>query len=176
MRNALLALLVDGPAHGYELKRAIEQNFGDAWPPLNIGQIYTTLARLERDSLVQSVHVAQDGRPDKKVYEITDSGRDEVRVWMEEPTTGTRLKDEFYTKLVLARLPGVVSLNGQIDVAAMIARQRREYLQALRDLNEMLLRQERNQPSELLIEGAILHLEADLKWLDLCEQRLIPNG
>ena len=175
MRNTLLALLAQGTAHGYELKQAIEQTFGDAWPPLNIGQVYTTLGRLERDGFVASAHVAQAGRPDKRVYELTDAGRDEVRRWLEEPVSGPRLKDEFFTKLVLARLPGVAALNGGSDPRALIARQRRDYLQSLRDLNGLLLRQ---QPGDgqlsaaLLIEGAILHLEADLKWLDLCEQRL----
>jgi DNA-binding PadR family transcriptional regulator len=180
MRNALLALLADGPAHGYELKHAIEQTFGDAWPPLNIGQIYTTLGRLERDGLVESAHVAQEGRPDKRVYALTGTGRAEVRAWIEAPTPGTRLKDEFFMKLVLARLPGVAALDGRTDPLALIARQRREYLQTLRDLNTQLLRGQRaagddggpNVAAELLIEGAILHLEADLKWLDLCERRL----
>ncbi len=176
MRNTLLALLAEGTAHGYELKQAIEQTFGDAWPPLNIGQIYTTLGRLERDGFVSSAHVAQAGRPDKRVYELSEAGREEVRDWLEEPVTGPRLKDEFFTKLVLARLPGVASLNGGTDARALIARQRRDYLQSMRDLNGLLLRQQRNGGDQttaaLLIEGAILHLEADLKWLDVCEQRL----
>ena len=176
MRNTLLALLAEGVAHGYELKQAIEQTFGDALPPLNIGQIYTTLGRLERDGLVASAHVAQAGRPDKRVYELTEAGREEVRRWLEEPVTGPRLKDEFFTKLVLARLPGVAALNGGADPRALIARQRRDYLQSLRDLNGLLLRQQVNGGNQtsaaLLIEGAILHLEADLKWLDVCEQRL----
>lgn len=179
MRNTLLALLAEGTAHGYELKQAIEQIFGDAWPPLNIGQIYTTLGRLERDGLVASAHVAQAGRPDKRVYELTDAGREEVRRWLEEPVSGTRLKDEFFTKLILARLPGVAALNGGTDPRALIARQRRDYLQSLRDLNSLLLRNHgssNHASAALLIEGAILHLEADLKWLDLCERRLTKGA
>ncbi|HEX5164251.1 MAG TPA: PadR family transcriptional regulator [Thermomicrobiales bacterium] len=175
MRNTLLALLAEGSGHGYELKQAIEQTFGDAMPQINIGQVYTTLGRLERDGLVASAHVAQAGRPDKRVYELTEMGREEVRRWLAEPVNGPRLKDEFFTKLVLARLPGVAALNGGTDARALIARQRRDYLQSLRDLNGLLLRQSRDggpTSAELLIEGAILHLEADLKWLDLCEQRL----
>lgn len=176
MRNTILALLADGTAHGYELKQAIEQTFGDAFPPLNIGQIYTTLGRLERDGLVASLHVTQAGRPDKKVYDLTDAGREEVRRWLDEPVSGPRLKDEFFTKLILARLPGVAALNGGTDPRALIARQRRDYLQSMRDLNGLLLNQQRNGAEQtsaaLLIEGAIFHLEADLKWLDLCEQRL----
>jgi len=179
MRNTLLALLAEGAAHGYELKQGIEQIFGDAWPPLNIGQVYTTLGRLERDGLVASSHVPQAGRPDKRVYELSDAGREEVRRWLVEPVSGPRLKDEFFTKLILARLPGVAALNGHTDPAALIARQRRDYLQTLRDLNGLLLKQySGGSPTSaaLLIEGAILHLEADLKWLDLCEQRLTEGA
>jgi DNA-binding PadR family transcriptional regulator len=176
MRNTLLALLADGTAHGYELKHAIEQTFGDAWPPINIGQIYGTLGRLERDGLVASAHVAQSGRPDKRVYEITEAGRAEVLRWLEEPSTGPRLKDEFFTRLVLSRLPGVAALDGDANPRTLISRQRREYLQLLRDLNGLLQKQgdagRGTTSAALLIEGAILHLEADLKWLDLCEQRL----
>jgi DNA-binding PadR family transcriptional regulator len=176
MREVLLALLADGREHGYELKQAVEQTFGGTWPPLNIGQIYTTLGRLERDGLVQSEHVSQEGRPDKRVYTLTDAGRAELREWIEAPVAGARLKDEFFTKLVLARLPGVARLNGASDPLALINRQRREYLGMLRQLNLALLREEedhgRGTSAALLIEGAILHLEADLKWLDVCEQRL----
>ena len=68
MRFPLLALLANGPAHGYELKQALEQQFGSVLPPLNAGQIYTTLSRLERDDLVKDNAVEQNGRPNKRVY------------------------------------------------------------------------------------------------------------
>jgi DNA-binding PadR family transcriptional regulator len=175
VKNVLLALLANGHEHGYELKHAVESTFGDTWPPLNIGQIYTTLQRLERDGLVQSRHVSQEGRPDKRVYELTDAGRTELREWIEAPVPAQRLKDEFFNKLALARLPGVASLNGASDPGSLISRQRREYLGTLRQLNLALMKEEerngRGTAAALLIEGAILHLEADLKWLDLCEQR-----
>jgi DNA-binding PadR family transcriptional regulator len=179
MINVLLALLAVGRDHGYELKQAIEEVFGVAWPPVNIGQIYTTLARLERDGLVESEHVPQDGRPDKRVYSLTDAGRVTLRDWIDEPVGGAHLKDEFYTKLVLARLPGVTRLDGAGDPIALIQRQRREYLAIVRQLNLALLRQEeageRGSSAALLIEGALFHIEADLKWLDLCERRLTES-
>ena len=81
MRFALLALLSLGPAHGYELKAAFETHFGAVWPPLNIGQVYTTLARLERDGLVVATDVEQSDRPNKRVYSLTGAGR-EFRVWI----------------------------------------------------------------------------------------------
>ena len=170
MRHAILALLAGEPRHGYELKQAFEQTFGAAWPPLNIGQIYTTLSRLERDGLVAGRLVEQDNRPDKRVYDLTEAGQRELSLWLAAPTAGPRLKDDFFTKLVLLGLPGV---NG-VDPAQLIARQRREYLQALRGLNDLATSEQAagNDTAVLLIEGAILHAQADLRWLDLCEQRI----
>ena len=175
MRYAFLALLGSQPRHGYELKLALDQIFDDALPPINAGQIYTTLARLERDGLVQSARVAQSSRPDKRVYELTPAGREALAAWLAEPAAGPQLKDEFFMKLVLARLPGI---DGGHDPAALIGRQRRAYLQSLRDLADLAARKESdsNPTALLLIEGAILHLQADLKWLDLCEERLTQGG
>ena len=167
MRYPFLALLADAPAHGYELKLALEQRFGSVLPPLNAGQVYTTLARLERDGRVKGSDVPDDTRQ-KRVYELTPAGREALEEWVATPTTGTRLRDEFFMKLVLAGLTGVA------DPRSLIERQRREYLQALRDL--AVAAPNGNAVSSLLVEGAALHLEADLKWLDLCEERLIQEA
>jgi DNA-binding PadR family transcriptional regulator len=164
MRYPFLALLADGPAHGYELKLALEHRFGSVLPPLNAGQVYTTLGRLERDGLVRGSDVPEDARQ-KRVYELTDAGRDALADWVAAPATATRLRDEFFLKLVLAGLTGIA------DPRALIERQRREYLQALRDLAGAAANG--NEAGSLLAEGAALHLEADLKWLDLCQERLI---
>jgi DNA-binding PadR family transcriptional regulator len=169
MRYPFLALLASGPAHGYELKQELEQRFGRMLPPLNAGQIYTTLGRLERDGLVRGDRVEQDGRPNKRVYELTEDGRQALADWVASPAPGTRLKDEFFMKLVLAGLTGVA------DPRALIERQRREYLQSLRDLTELASRGDGDPAVELLLEGAALHLKADLEWLDLCDQRLTPQ-
>ena len=118
MRFPLLALLAQGPAHGYELKRALEQRFGAVLPPLNAGQIYTTLSRLERDGLVDDDAVAQNGRPNKRVYRLTEAGRLELRTWLQDSTPQTRLKDDFFIKLVLARAAGIAEPH------ELIARQR----------------------------------------------------
>jgi DNA-binding PadR family transcriptional regulator len=166
MRFPLLALLADGPAHGYDLKRRLEEGFGSALPPVNAGQIYTTLARLERDGLVEAERVAQNGRPNKRVYELTAEGREAVAGWVVEPTGGARLKDEFFTKLVVAGSTGLA------DPRELIDRQRAEYLRALRAVEELARRENGNVTAALLYEGAALHLEADLKWLALCERRM----
>jgi DNA-binding PadR family transcriptional regulator len=163
MKNALLTLLAREPAHGYELKQLYEQLFKTVLPPVNAGQIYTTLARLERDQLVQDHHVEQNDRPDKRVYMLTPQGREAVRAWFAEPVNGPHLRDEFFLKLMLARATAVT------DIDNLLHRQRQAYLQALRHLNDLLAPLP-DQDTRLLIQGAILHLKADLQWLDLCEE------
>ena len=173
MRHALLALLAAEPAHGYQLKLRLEQEFGSAWAGVNIGQVYTTLGRLERDGLVQSCFVAQESRPDKKVYEVTAAGRVDLNEWIASPPELPRLHQDVFMKLVLARSPGV---NPVWSAAALIQRQRTAYLQLLRDLNNLAVSAGRTETELLLLQGAILHLQADLDWLDLLERRNTPGG
>lgn len=168
MRFALLALLAQGPAHGYELKQAFDELFHTVYRTLNAGQIYTTLSRLERDGLVQDQVIPQEGRPDKRVYELTSAGGQELEKWFAKPVIGPRLKDEFFMKLILAHVAAIA------DAGEIIARQRSEYLQMLHELNELIMRSGTGiqATSNLLIKGAILHLKADLEWLELCEQEM----
>ena len=147
----------------------MEQRFGAVLAPLNAGQIYTTLSRLERDGLVDDDAVAQNGRPNKRVYRLTEQGRVELSGWVADSTPQTRLKDDFFIKLVLARAAQIA------DPLELIDRQRAAYLQALRDLDDVAAQANGDETAALLVEGAALHLEADLKWLDLCEQRM-TNG
>ncbi|MCW2939240.1 MAG: transcriptional regulator protein-like protein [Actinomycetia bacterium] len=167
MRQMLLALLAKEPAHGYELKQAIEQTFGSAYPSPNIGQIYVTLGRLERDGLVASQDVAQTGRPNKRVYELTATGRETLTDWIQQPSEGFRIRDDFFIKLALA------PLTGSADRAALINQQRRHHLNSMRALNDLSRTTERdNATARLLIEGARLHLQADLDWLERCQEEL----
>ena len=165
MKELFLALLAGERAHGYELKQSFEQEFGDLLPALNTGQIYVTLSRLERDGLVVGRAVPGDGRG-KRVYELTEAGRAALASWIELPVAGTRLKDEFFMKFV------VVASVRLAEPKQLLEGQRREYLQSLRDLNALLEADGKGPAAELLVEGAILHLKADLEWLDLIEQRL----
>ena len=166
MRFPFLALLAEHPAHGYEMKQALEHKFGSALPALNAGQVYTTLGRLERDGLVRGSDVPDDSRQ-KRVYELTDDGRNALEKWFEAPAAGPRLRDEFFMKLVLAQQTGVAQPR------RLVERQRRDYLQALRDLAGVPT--DGNRVASLLLEGASLHLEADLKWLNLCEEQLLDK-
>lgn len=165
MRHAVLALLADEPAHGYEIKRALEERFGAVIAPLNAGQVYTTLQRLQRDELVADDAVAQSGRPDKRVYRLTAAGREALREWLGAPSAPTKLRDDFFMKLVLAHSMGLA------DPAELIARQRAAYLRSLGQL-ERVLAGGADGTEALVVEGAALHLEADLKWLDRCEEAL----
>ena len=165
MRELFLALLSGERAHGYELKQSLEHEFGDLLPALNAGQIYVTLGRLERDGLVVGHAVPGDPRG-KRVYELTELGREAVAAWIDTPVSGRRLKDEFLMKLV------VLASAGLAEPTQLLEEQRREYLQSLRDLNALLEADGKEPAAELLVEGAILHLKADLEWLDLIERRL----
>ena len=165
MRHAVLALLADEPAHGYEIKRALEERFGTVIAPLNAGQVYTTLQRLQRDELVADDAVAQSGRPDKRVYRLTAAGRRALEEWLGTVSAPTRLRDDFFMKLTLAHSMGLA------DPAELIARQRDTYLRALGEL-ERVLAGGADGTTALVVEGAALHLEADLKWLDRCEEAL----
>jgi DNA-binding PadR family transcriptional regulator len=174
VRQHLLALLAKESAHGYELKSALEQIFGEAYPSPNIGQIYVTLKRLEQDGLVRSEDVEQANRPNKKVYELTQAGRDALRAWVEEPGEGPRVRDEFFVKLILAPMAG---LAGRLE---LINLQRRHYLGIMRNLTGLQAAADRaaaagreDVPARLLIEGAILHLQADLDWLERCQEELL---
>lgn len=167
MRLPLLALLAKEPAHGYELKSHLEQIFGEAYTPPNIGQIYLTLQRLERAGLVRGQDVVQATRPNKRVYELTAAGREAVATWLEQPSRGPRVRDDFFVKLILSPLAGVT------DRLGLINRQRRHYLAQMRGLSRLAADAGSNTIPRLHIEGAMLHLQADLDWLQRCQEELV---
>jgi len=170
LRYALLGLLARNSLHGYDLKNNLERALGGHWE-INFGQIYNTLARLERDGCVEVAAEDEDGRR-KKTYVITMLGRKELDEWLSEPVEKPRqLRDEFFIKLIVGKLAGTG------DVSSMIDRQRRAYLKQLRSLTDLATKTN-DLMVTLLIEGAILHLQADLHWLDACDERMefAPGG
>jgi DNA-binding PadR family transcriptional regulator len=168
VRLPLLALLAKEPAHGYELKNRLEQIFGEAYPSPNIGQVYLTLQRLERAGLVLSQDVVQATRPNKRVYELTPAGREAVSAWLESPSDGPRVRDDFFMKLALG------PLVGDIDRLGLINRQRRHYLAQMRGLSGLAAdAADGNRVARLLVEGAMLHVQADLDWLERCQEELM---
>jgi DNA-binding PadR family transcriptional regulator len=170
IQHAVLALLVDGPGHGYELKGAFEHAVGPHWGPLNIGHLYQVLDRLSRDGLAVSHRVPQQVKPARVVYEITSTGRAELRRWLASPvarTTGYR--DDFFLKVMAAahsRDPEVVR--------TVVATQRGYLVREVSNLNEMA--RDADVVVGLLLSAAGRHLSADLAFLDDVEARLLGNG
>jgi len=160
-----MALLAGDSGYGYEIKRALQAQFGDLLPAMNPGQIYSTLARLERDGLVAGEDVVGDSRG-KRVYRLTTAGREHLARWIEAPVPGLRLKDDFFMKFAVATSMGLAVPK------RLIERQRSEYYQSLRDLDAAVASNDKGPAAQLLVEGAVLHLKADIAWLDLIEERL----
>jgi DNA-binding PadR family transcriptional regulator len=165
IKHGLLALLQEGPKYGYQLRGEFEAATGATWP-LNIGQVYTTLTRLERDQLVQS----EDG-DGKSMYEITDAGRAELATWFETPVTReSRPRDELAIKLALAlAVPG-------IDVQAVVQRQRMATMGSLQELTRLKRGSRDGELSwQLVVESMIFASEAEIRWLDHCEATLLRH-
>jgi DNA-binding PadR family transcriptional regulator len=150
--------------HGYQLRTEFEATTGSTWP-LNIGQVYTTLARLERDGFVEPV-----GESDGRVtYRLTDSGHAEVLVWYETPVAReNRPRDELAIKLAMAlTTPGV-------DVHRVVQRQRTGTLRSLQELTRLKAGADQVADAAwlLVLEAMIFQAEAEVRWLDHCETRL----
>jgi DNA-binding PadR family transcriptional regulator len=142
------------------VKTRFEAMLGGTWD-VNIGQIYTTLQRLERDGLVRPV--GHRGDRGKLLYELSPEGNKALDEWLAQPDSGPQqLHEEIYVKLLLATRIA----NG--DLKGMLARQKRAYLQRLRDLNRLEEGARRDGRIDLarLVRGALLHTEADIKWMD----------
>ena len=166
VRQALLALLDRGPTYGYQLRSDFESRTGGTWP-LNIGQVYTTLARLERDGLVRTVEAETESG--HVVYEITDPGRTEVTDWFATPVPrDVPARDEVAIKLAMA-----VDVPG-LDIAAVVQQQRRASIAALQDFTR--LKRTADDGGDLawslVLDRLIFDAEAEVRWLDHCETRL----
>ncbi|WP_030164553.1 PadR family transcriptional regulator [Spirillospora albida] len=173
IRHGLLALLSQGPRYGYQLRAEFESSTGATWP-LNIGQVYSTLARLERDELV--VRAGDDGEG-RFVYEITPAGEADVRRWFATPVAAAdRPRDELAIKLAMAvTAPGV-------DVRAVVQTQRAATLRTLQDLTRLKMGAPAvpaDQPDRawrLVLESMIFQAEAEVRWLDHCEVYVARAG
>jgi DNA-binding PadR family transcriptional regulator len=165
MREAMLALLAKEPAHGYELRQRLTRALGPIGEVLNPGQVYVTLARLERAGLVRADQVAQTAAPDKKVYEVTAAGREHVASWLLDASWPKVAPVEFHLKLVAAAAAGLA------DPVALIDAQRRELLRRLREVQRLAQDGSVDADGVLLLEGTALRLQADVRWLEACERR-----
>jgi DNA-binding PadR family transcriptional regulator len=167
IKHGLLALLERGPSHGYQLRAEFDAATGATWP-LNVGQVYSTLDRLQRDGLV-----AQDGDPDAEgriAYRLTDEGRRELHAWFDAPVrAGSAPRDELAIKLALAvTTPGV-------DVLRVVQTQRTATMTSLQGLTR--LKAGATDPVDdlawsLVLDSLVFRAEAEIRWLDHCEARV----
>ncbi|GIP35093.1 PadR family transcriptional regulator [Paenibacillus sp. J2TS4] len=160
VKHAILALLYEKPRHGYEVKTGFDDLVQGKWP-LNPGQVYTTLDRLVRDELLDSP--GQDQK-DRKIFSITDKGRGEFLRWLNLPVERFFLRDEFYFKWLCAR-----KIHFQQE-KSMLEKQREQLIKEILNLTQFkqhLKKEGQEEDMRLLIDGALLHLEADMKWLEI---------
>jgi DNA-binding PadR family transcriptional regulator len=170
LHHAVLALLADKPAHGYELKGSFEQAVGDQWGGLNIGHLYQILDRLGRDGLIESQRQPQPVKPDRVVHHLTPAGRAELDRWLTEPSARLRgYRDDFFLKLMAA-----VQVGDPETLGGVLRRQRAHLLGELHSLAEAR-RQAPSAVVDLLITAAQLHIRADLGVVDAAEKSFEPE-
>ncbi|RDG40115.1 PadR family transcriptional regulator [Streptomyces corynorhini] len=161
--HTLLGLLESGPRHGYDLKRAFDEQFGHD-RPLHYGQVYSTMSRLLKNGLVVVDGVESGGGPERKRYAITDSGITDVAQWLAQPESpDSYLQSTLYTKVVIALLTGR-------GAAELLDTQRAAHLRRMRELTAR--KQRGDLADQLICDHALFHLEADLRWLELTAARL----
>jgi DNA-binding PadR family transcriptional regulator len=161
---ALLGLLEKASRHGYDLKQSYDRRFG-ATKPVRFGQVYRTLAQLERDGRVTVVGVEAGAGPDRKRYSITPEGVTDLDAWLAEPEEPQpQLQTVLFTKTVLALMSGR-------PADAYLDAQRVKHLAAMKALTTARRRAE-STPDALLFDYQLFHIEADLRWLDHTESRL----
>ena len=170
IRQGFLALLSEQPMHGYQLRQEFERRTGSAWP-LNIGQAYTTLARLQRDGLVEPVADGAEDSPEQ--FRLTDAGAAQADAWWGTAVGRERPgRDELAIKLALAvTVPGV-------DVTAVVRRQRDETLRTLRALTKQKrgLDPATDLAHSLVLESRVFAAEAEVRWLDHVEASVAAYG
>lgn len=164
IKEGILTLLADGPKYGYQLKREFEVATGEAWT-LNVGQVYTTLQRLERDGLVVSCEVDEDAQ---QCYRITSLGEEAVSEWMTSPVERTVASRDALSIKVLLSLASVAA-----DPAAVIGVQRTATMTALQDYQRLRMEAAETDLAWILhLDRLALQAEAELRWLDRIEDRI----
>jgi len=165
VRHALLALLSEGPKYGLQLRQEFEAGTGEVWP-LNVGQVYTTLQRLERDGLVESDAAAADGR--QKDFRITPAGEAELASWLRTPPDlSAPPRDELVIKILVARrMPGV-------DVFELIQVHRRYLVQLMQQWTRLKEDEARFDLSfALVVDAELFRLDSVIRWLDAADGRM----
>src|SRR5579863_10416054 len=165
IRHALLALLSEGPKYGLQLRQEFEARTGEVWP-LNVGQVYTTLQRLERDGLVESDDADVEGP--QKGFRITAEGEDELASWLRTPPDlSSPPRDELVIKVLIAlRLPGV-------DVHQVIQAHRRYLVQLMQEWTRLKeYAADRDLGFALVVDAELFRLDSVIRWLDAADGRI----
>jgi DNA-binding PadR family transcriptional regulator len=162
-QEVVLAMLAKEPSQGSQLRSRLNSALGPLGDAMNEGQIYVTLARLERAGLITR-EVAGASPVDRKVYELTPAGQERVAEWLAEVSWPKPDLAEFHLKLVAAAAAGLA------DPIGVIGLQRRELLRRLRNVEQAAMTESDGSAAGLLLEGIALRLQADLRWLEACER------
>ena len=162
VQEVLLALLAREVSHGYQLRARLQLALGPLADALNAGHVYVTLNRLEKAGLVTSQRVGQADRPDRKVYELTAEGHARVVEWLADTSWPKPAPTEFHLKLVAAAAAGLA------DPVRLVDAQRHELLGGLAAAQRAALAEPDGSAAGLLLEGVVLRLQADLRWLEAC--------
>jgi len=165
-QEVVLAMLAKEPSQGYQLRARMNDALGPLGEALNAGQIYVTLGRLEKAGLVAVEETPEPTGPsdrDRKVYVLTAAGQQRVAEWLAEVSWPRPDLAEFHLKLIAAAAAGLADPIGIVDA------QRRELLRRLRDAQRAEMAVPDRSDAALLLEGIVLRLQADLRWLEACE-------
>lgn len=169
VRWGILALFMDGPKYGYQIRTEFDARTGGTWA-LNVGQVYTTLERLQRDGLIDAVGANDEGRT---TYAVTPAGKVALAAWFATPITDTdRPRNELAIKLTMAATtPGV-------DVATVVQAQRTESMRQMRDFTDQRRHADRTDDIAwlLLLDHLVFALEGELRWLDHVEATLVRRA
>jgi len=170
VRHALLALLSEGPKYGLQLREEFEARTGEVWP-LNVGQVYTTLQRLERDGLVEALDGAArpvDDEGPQKAFRITVAGSEELTQWLRDPPElSSPPRDELVMKVLVAvRLPNA-------DVHEVIQVHRRYVVQLMQEWTRLKEDEaDVDLAFALVVDAELFRLDSVIRWLDAAEGRL----
>jgi DNA-binding PadR family transcriptional regulator len=164
VQEVLLALLAKGPSYGYQLHARVQHALGPMAEALSAGQVYVTLNRLEKAGLLSSERVGQTDRPDRKVYELTAAGLARVMEWLHDTSWPKPAPAEFHLKLVAAAAAELA------DPVSLVDAQRHAVLAGLAAAQRAALTEPDGSIAGLLLEGVVLRLQADLRWLEACAQ------
>ena len=163
-QEVLLALLAKEPAQGFQLRARLNEALGSLGEQMNDGQIYVPLGRLEQAGLVAVERsLGSRERAESKLYSLTAAGQSRVGEWLGEVSWPKPDLAEFHLKLIAAAAAGLA------DPVAIIDGQRRELLRRLRDAQDAAMSELEGSGASLLLEGIVLRLQADLRWLEACD-------